>query len=364
MEEGLTDGLGDPARRRNWPALDGLRGIAVLAVLFFHVHAPGAANGYVGVDVFFALSGFLITYLLIHERRTTGAVSLGRFYARRALRLLPALVATLLGVCVLASITGDLNTVGPGALAALLYVANWWIYLGGGAPLLEHTWTLAIEEHFYLVWPLLVLALGSASRRLRSVGWTGLTVVVVLFVLPWPDLIAPVKLSYERGIPIVWGSLLALAVATPRLAGRVRVLGWAGAVALVALLALIADLGHLPSRWLEGVTSVPGVLSVIIVAMIVTRPNARTARVLEITPLRWAGKRAYGIYLYHFPISSLLINHVAVEWPSGAVAAVATVLSLVVACLSYRYLEQPFLRLKDRFASTPVSDGASQLTVG
>ena len=359
MEEGLTRGPAQPARRRNWPALDGLRGIAVLAVLFFHIHAPGAANGFVGVDVFFALSGFLITYLLIQERRATGSVSLGRFYARRALRLLPALGATLLGVCLLALITGDLDTVGPGALAALLYVANWWIYLGGAAPLLEHTWTLAIEEHFYLVWPLLVLALGSASRRLRSVGWTGLTAVVVLFVVPWPDAIAAVKLSYERGIPIVWGSLLALAVATPRVASRVRALGWAGAVALAALLALIADVGHLPSRWLEGVTSVPGVLSVIIVAMIVTRPRAHAARLLEITPLRWAGKRAYGIYLYHFPISSLLINQLDLGWPSLAVALVATVLSLVVAGLSYRYLEQPFLRLKHRFASTPV---ASPLT--
>lgn len=332
-----------------WPALDGLRGIAVLAVVLFHLHAPGGANGYVGVDAFFALSGFLITSLLLSERAKTGWISLPRFYARRGLRLLPALIATVTLACLAGVLTGTLAKVGPGALAALFYVANWWIYLGGAAPLMEHTWTLAIEEHFYLVWPLLVLALTSRVRRLRNLGVAAACVLVLVALVPWPSGIEPVKLSYLRGAPIVWGSVLAVFLTRAPAVKWVRAVALAGPIALVLLVALITGVVPFPKSGLEGVTSVPGALSIIIVALIVTRPAARTVTVLGATPLRWVGVRAYGIYLYHFPIASLLLNHLGGRLPSWAVIVVGIGASLVVAALSYQFLERPFLRLKSHF---------------
>src|SRR5688572_19999684 len=167
---------------RHMPALDGLRGLAVAGVVL--CHAGHLTGGYLGVDLFFVLSGFLITSLLLTERRDTGRISLSGFWARRARRLLPALFGMLAGVAVYAAVWADraeLDPIRADALATLGYVANWRaIFAGNGywdvfsAPSpLEHTWSLAIEEQFYLVWPLAVLALlwvGRGSARAVLTG--------------------------------------------------------------------------------------------------------------------------------------------------------------------------------------------------
>ncbi len=172
---------------RNLPALDGLRAVAVAGVIAYHLGAPWASGGYLGVDLFFVLSGFLITSLLIEEWAANGRVRLAAFWARRARRLLPALFLLLvaLGVFVVAlgrlgsaaSIAHiDLSGLRGDALATLLYVANWhaifahqsyFAQYAAPSPL-EQTWSLAIEEQFYLVWPLLLVALLAAWRRARK----------------------------------------------------------------------------------------------------------------------------------------------------------------------------------------------------
>jgi len=181
------------------PALDGMRGIAVLLVLLFHLRVPGFRAGFIGVDLFFVLSGFLITSLLLEEIRRTGRVSVPAFWARRARRLLPALVLVLLVVGIVtwatatyterASIRGDL-------LATTGYVANWHLIststyftdIGVDSPL-EHTWSLGIEEQFYLVWPLLVFAVAALAIRPRNgvavLALLGATASAVALALLW-----------------------------------------------------------------------------------------------------------------------------------------------------------------------------------
>src|SRR5919108_2124366 len=177
-----TVGSGDPEAGGHVRALDGMRAVAVVLVLLFHLRLPGFGAGYLGVDIFFVLSGFLITTLLLTEHDRTGRISLPDFWARRARRLLPALVLVLVVVAIVtwltatfterASIRGDL-------LATTGYVANWrfietssyFADIGVDSPL-EHTWSLAIEEQFYLLWPLLVFGALSISRRSRLAGGT------------------------------------------------------------------------------------------------------------------------------------------------------------------------------------------------
>ena len=343
--------------RHIWLGLDGLRGIAVLAVVVFHLSVGWATNGYVGVDIFFALSGFLITWLLLDERARTGRIGLPQFYMRRVLRLYPALFVTVVGVLLLGVLADQIGRVLPGALAALAYVANWWIYAGNEAVLLEHTWTLAIEEHFYLVWPILVILLTSRSVRLRTVGVTTALVLSAIVLTRWPEAIEGVRGSYVRGAPIIWGSLLAALLRRFPPGRRIRLAaGPIGLLALVALLVVVTIPAALPIGWMGGLRSFPGLLAVLVIAVSVIEPTSFAERVLSWEPLRWVGKRAYGIYLYHFPIIMVLSFQLDFGLPRWAVAMLALALTLAMAGVSYRWLETPFLRLKRRYspAAAPI----------
>lgn len=351
----MTDGptRDEPPRTRHiWTGLDGLRGIAVMGVVVFHLAVEWAGNGYVGVDVFFALSGFLITWLLLEEHDRTRHISLTRFYMRRILRLYPALVATVLLVLLLGLLAEQVDRVLPGAIAALLYAANWWIYTGREALLLEHTWTLAIEEHFYLLWPLLVILWMSRRGPVRAVGMVVTAVLAALVLLPWPEAFEGVRGSYLRGAPIVWGSLAAALLRRVEIGPRSRsIVGVAGLGALLVLSFMMVTPTRLPTEWMTGLRSLPGLLSVIVVIAVVASPGCMAARILSWAPLRWMGKRAYGIYLYHLPITMVLAFQLDVGLPDFARALLTVALTITVAGASYRWLETPFLRLKRRYAS-------------
>lgn len=338
-----------PNARAYWPGLDGLRGVAAVAVVIFHANFGPAVNGYAGVDVFFALSGFLITSLLLSERFRNGSISLARFYIRRLLRLYPALLAVCLLVLVAAAATHKLDRETGPVIAALVYVANWWIYLGKPAPLLDHTWTLAIEEHFYAIWPAALSLLLASSRRRRAAGWLVVAAVCLLIVLPWPTGIESVRGSYLRGAPIVWGSLLAVVLRRWPLQPRRRsALLWVvSALLLVLLLAptrIAADL-------VTGPAGIAGLLSVVLVAVIVRTPGG-TGGLWGTAPLLWIGRRSYGLYLYHFPILSLFAHQLSFG-PTWSRRLIALPMVFLVTAVSYRYLEAPFLDVKARrFATT------------
>lgn len=340
-----------PSARTQWPGLDGIRGIAAVAVLFFHAQLGFAHNGYVGVDVFFALSGFLITSILLGEIDRTGRIRFRRFYIRRALRLLPALTAACITVVVVGVAAGKAGELTRGALAALAYVANWWMYTGRPAPLLEHTWTLAIEEHFYAIWPVLLFGLFARRRWIRiTTAVVGLGLVVVVLT-PWPEPITHVRATYLRGFPIIWGSLLAVASRHGVVRERGHLASWPAAAALAALLALLCIPWKLPEPWLTGPNSVAGLLSLVVLSGIVLAPSSPAAVLLSGRVMRWAGTRSYGLYLYHFPILQVL-RHQVVVGPEWARMALGVVLSIAVTEASFRWLESPFLRLKDRMGSS------------
>lgn len=343
------------------PGLDGLRGVAVLAVLGYHLGVGGFDGGFLGVEVFFTLSGYLVTALLFAEVRHSGRINLRRFARARARRLVPAMLACLAGTAaVVQLITPDRFGALSGHLAAsLLYIQNWHLILAdvpyaaafdNPSPLL-HLWSLAIEAQLYLVWPLVLTSCLAALGRRR-------TVVVILTlatlsalsaaVLFDPD--APARVYFgtdTRASGFLVGAALAAAWGSrPRTAGTAgaRRYGWLGTAGLAGLIAAFVLASEFDERlYRHGGFAIIGVLTAMVVAAAV-HPTSWPARLLGTRPLAWLGERSYGIYLYHWPIvvfteplpgSRLLID-------IGRVAA-----TLVVAAASYRWFELP-IRLAGR----------------
>ena len=320
---------------RRWPGLDGLRGCAVAAVVLYHLDL--VQGGFQGVDVFFVLSGFLITRLVVAEYERTGRVALGRFYLRRSLRLYPALiVVSAFCVAVALAARRSLADTLHDAGVSVLYVANLFPLPSG---LLDHTWTLALEEQFYLVWPpLLLLCLrGRSTWRWLPAG----SLVIVVLAL---DLAAGrdgALHSYVRAMGLPLGC--ALALARPWAVTRLARFGAPAAVGL-----LLAVLLPLPAALTTGwPASIGAFLAVPVVALLTLRPVA----LFTWQPLRWLGLRSYGLYLWHFPLLALARHHAPEAIPLSARLVAGLLASLIAAELSVRLVERPALRLRDDWAS-------------
>lgn len=330
------------------PALDGLRAVAVVAVVASHSWAQALPGGWIGVDVFFVLSGYLITSILLGEHERTGKISFRRFYARRALRLFPALAVTLLlgvGIAYLVYPASASDTVHE-AIAAALYVANWVVAFGQvRSGLLIHTWTLAIEEQFYWTWPLaLAILLRLGGRQLALRVTLGLIAVIVLHRL------TGVPGAYfrtdTRADTLLVGCAVAIAGSMELFdrvpAACIRVAGAVGAVAMAA----VAVAGGQTSSLMQTVGfTLVALAAACIVVMVAVRPLPLPVRALSHPVLEWAGRRSYGIYLYHPLCLALLAPRLGVDGPATLLASLT--LALATAAVSYRYLETPFLRLKD-----------------
>ena len=333
------------------PVLDGLRGIAVLIVLVGHGPIAFLGGG-PGVTVFFTLSGFLITALLLEERRTNGRVDLGRFYARRALRLLPALAVCLVAVAIGLTV---LEMPLTGVWYAALYVANLAPALGAKLPYLSHTWSLSLEEQFYVAWPLTLLLLARLRRpwAVAAASGVGIAVCAVLRVVVDRDALLTQPQALQVAFHLLWradallvGCLLAL-VLGPALRLPRALIGWAGACGVATVLAASlqarSDLYY--SVW---ITAVP--LATAAVLVWVLSIETPFSRALTWGPLRYTGRISYGLYLWHFPIFVLLRRDLE-HLPSVVEIAIATAVSFAVASVSYFVVERPFLRLKRRFES-------------
>lgn len=322
---------------RRWLGLDGLRGVAVVAVVLFHAGlAPG---GFMGVDVFFVLSGFLITGLLRREFAKTGTIRLARFTARRLMRLYPALLVVCLFVLAVALATRTaVPEVTHDVVRALTYTSNL-VPLQTG--LLDHTWTLSIEEQFYLVWPLLLLV----ALRFGT-AWAWLPTLGLLAVILGSDLLqgqSGALHTYVRAMGLPLGC--ALAFATPWIMRALR-----PAALVAAPLLLLAFFVPLPPFLTTGwPISVGALLTVPVVAALVSTRIAP----LERGPLHWLGLRSYSLYLWHLPLMSLALHQAPDAIPVWARIVGGVTASLMAAELSYRFVEQPFLRLRDRRRPDP-----------
>ena len=340
------------------PGLDGLRAVAVVAVVAYHLELPWAPRGgAVGVTLFFSLSGYLITTLLLRELAGAGRVRLGAFYVRRALRLFPALLLVVGAVAAYAVVveppTSRARDLG-GLPYVLGYVGNWHRAVEGfgSLGLLDHTWTLSVEEQFYVLWPPLLLGvLRWGSRRwcyvLLAVGCVG---PLVVRLLVWDGLGSAARVlngTDTAADPLLMGCALAvaLAVAGPeRLRRVVAVAVWPATALLVADGVFRLDGNDLPT----GVTvtllwgpAALGLASTVVVAAVVLRPPAWLAT----SGLRALGRISYGLYLWHYPVIRVLEERGPGEL-SGAGQLLAVAVTLGAATASYALVERPLLRLK------------------
>jgi peptidoglycan/LPS O-acetylase OafA/YrhL len=340
------------------PELDGLRALAVAAVMLFHANVSWAKGGFLGVDVFFVLSGFLITRLLLEERELTGHVALLRFYLRRILRLFPALVVVCLAVAIYAAIWlphAQLVQTWHDVFATATYHMNWVQALHDQPAfgLLDHAWSLSIEEQFYVVWPLILIG----AHRLGGVRGVGLVALVgalvsaglrVVFVHHGlPDRRIYFGLDSHADGLLLGCALAALTLLWPGLPDALtsRATRWIGPAALVAVAAAAATV-TLTSRALYqwGYFAF-----VIVTALLIADLYARglTSRGLRHQPLVAVGRISYGLYLWHWPVY-LVLNGGRIHWAFVPLTLLRLAVSGVFACGSFILVEQPFLRLKRR----------------
>ena len=362
--------------------LDGIRALAIVAVLLYHGGVIWAGGGFLGVEAFFVLSGFLITSLLIAEWRDSATIALRAFWARRARRLLPGLFCMVAVVGLyeaLASAGSSLPDLRGDGIATLFYYGNWHEiatqsnYFAATGPVspLQHTWSLAIEEQFYIVWPTALLAAIWLTRRTmrrstpsdQRVLTTLLAISVTLALVSAAEAMilfhggAGVNRVYygtdTRAVSLLTGASLAFALAllrrpdstertTPRAAGS-GVLGWGALLALSVVLAMMhyAD-GASPWLYPFGMVGLDLAVAVIIAA-VVLRPDSAAGRLFSVAPARRLGQISYGVYLWHFPLFVWLTA--ASTGVSGtALLVVRLSVTLLVSIISFVLVEQPVRR--------------------
>jgi peptidoglycan/LPS O-acetylase OafA/YrhL len=350
--------------QRYMPGLDGLRAIAVLAVIAYHLNPAWAPGGLLGVGVFFTLSGYLITDLLLGQREATGRLQLGEFWLRRARRLLPALFlmlavvvawVTLLDRSLLPGLRGDV-------LAAVGYVSNWWNIVReasyfarfGPPPTLDHLWSLAVEEQFYLIWPwLLWLGLRYIPGRYTQAGVTlaGAALSAAAMALIYQPGVDPTRV-YEgtdtRAFGLLIGAALAMVWPSRELRadridhrGRLLIDG-GGVVGLVIIGILIWRTSeYSPLLYKGGIVFLSVATALVLSALV--HPASWLGGAVGWMPLRWLGVRSYGIYLWHYPIIVLTAPGPQ-QRASFSLEAFQVVATIVVATLSWQFFEEPIRR--------------------
>ncbi|MFF2369863.1 acyltransferase family protein [Agromyces sp. NPDC058110] len=367
------------------PEIQALRAVAVAAVVLHHGWPAVAPAGYMGVDVFFVVSGYLITALLLREVHRTGGISLRQFYVRRARRILPAAMAVLLAVSAATLAFApyrDWAAYFREIVASAFYVENWRLAADSQTPAsadlestpVQHFWSLSVEEQFYLAWPLLILlALWVFHRRgvpLRRVLWAVLGSVSVLsfawsLVLTADDH----NLAYFSTLSRAWefgvGGLLALLTATVPRAAAVHLkvarswASWAGLALIAVPIVTFHDTEAFPGLWV--LLPVVGTLAIIWAGM----PDLpwSTARLAGLRPVQWVGDISYSLYLWHWPIFMFVPMITGVPSPP-ALMVVLVAVALGVSALSKRFIEDPFRRRVGPVGSHPrVLAGALAFTL-
>jgi peptidoglycan/LPS O-acetylase OafA/YrhL len=357
------------------PGLDGVRACAVVAVMMYHGGIPFMTGGFMGVDTFFVLSGFLITSLLVGEWRQTLTIKLGAFWARRARRLLPALFMMLLFVAFFASVIVPKGTYGAlrlDALSTLLYVSNWHFILvnsnyfnetASASPLL-HTWSLAVEEQFYLIWPLLVLLVLRLTRSMRALF--ALCVAAASASAIWMYVLYDGGVNTNRvylgtdtrsqclfigcalavGLVLVTqhrhdeGTLAAGELWRPAHRAGQWLCGALGIVGVVGAGLIWVRTGTTSSFPYSGGFFLIGLATAGVILSIVGAPRSIVPRLLSLTPVRYVGRISYGLYIWHWPLF-IWIDHARTGLTGYPLFAVRVVVTFAVAVLSFHLVERP-----------------------
>jgi peptidoglycan/LPS O-acetylase OafA/YrhL len=344
-------------------SLDGIRGTAILLVILAHLNVVKDHFGSLGVNAFFVLSGFLITCILVEEWDNSGGISLRNFYARRGLRLLPPLIAVLAVFVTLEFLTepmkGAIRTSGH-ALKALFYYTNWaQTFRFSRTSIFAHTWSLSIEEQFYLVWPIILIFLLRRTSRTSSLCWillltffSVLARIAVLTIEPGTQYgIRRVNLGLDtRADSLLLGCFAGMAISSrliPQTSYIKMLFRWGSMLSIAGLLFIGVRI-----RAFDPGMSTFGLLAAsffaaVVIAHLVIEFNSPQHRILEFAPLVFLGKISYGLYLWHYPILKIMQRH---DWPGWHLAYLPITVGVTLA--SYYWLELPCLRLKNRFQQT------------
>jgi peptidoglycan/LPS O-acetylase OafA/YrhL len=371
---------GGPNPGRRLSGLDGLRAFAVLSVVVFHLDFSLSPGGFLGVDVFFVISGFLITNLIATEILASGRFDLRNFYIRRARRLLPTVFVLIVAIALVSETIwhDQLATLTGGALSSLGYVTNWWLiadhqdyFVSAGRPtMFQHLWSLAIEEQYYVVWSLVILAVAGTvfairramdpARRLRLVVviaavLAGVSTGIMAFYANAQDL--PYRGSTSRvyfgsdthsmGLFLgsAAGALAALLVSRPGspTRKRARFVSITDVVGMAALGVVVYEFfavnEYRPGLYRGGFLLFDAVVLAVILCAV--RSGSLFGRLLDIRPIRWIGQRSYSIYVWHWPVVVVTRPELDVHGPLFLVNTGRFVLILGLASLSYRYIEVP-----------------------
>jgi peptidoglycan/LPS O-acetylase OafA/YrhL len=360
----FTNGTGTRARLGYIPALDGVRAVAVAAVLVYHGELGWFSGGFLGVDVFFVLSGYLITSVLLDAwRKNGGRLGLGRFYLHRARRLLPALFAMIAVTCayVVVFLPDEASKLRGGVVASFGYVTNWYLIFHqqsyfsslGRQPMLQHLWSLAIEEQFYLLWPLLlglVLKFWRPSRvKLAVTIFAAAAVSALLMAVLYRAGGDPSRVYYgtdTHASGLLVGAGMAVLLPPWQLRGKLGrgapiALDAIGLTALVVLVWCFANVSEFDTVLYRGGYLVFACIAAVVV-LVAAHPAATvTSGLLATRPMVWIGKRSYGIYLWHWPV--YMVTRPGVDLPlTGIPVFIFRVgITVALAAASYRFLEVP-----------------------
>ncbi|EGQ3993623.1 acyltransferase family protein [Staphylococcus pseudintermedius] len=350
-----------PINPRYMPGLDGVRAVAVIAIIIYHLNPQWLSGGFLGVDTFFVISGYLITSLLLTEYHNTGKIELMSFWLRRVKRLIPAVLFLVMGVIVLSLIfmPTEIQKVRADSIAAIFYVSNWWYIMQNvdyfeqfAVQPLKHLWSLAIEEQFYLVFPIVLLSLLSFIRRLKSIGIIFLILLVIsmiaMMVLYVPnENVARVYFGTDTRIQtLLMGVLLALVWPPFQLKAKVNrqmrtMIDTAGVVGLAILFICFKFVSETNSILYYGGFFLISTVTLLVIASSV-HPSGYFAKFLGNKVFTFIGSRSYSLYLWHYPII-VLIHHQFVQGQIPPLVYVVEILLMVLmAEFSYKFIEQPF----------------------
>ena len=347
------------------PSLDGLRALAVLLVVGVHTRPRLVPSGSFGVDVFFVLSGFLITTLLAEELDRSGRVSIGRFYVRRALRLLPALGALLLTVTLWALLVASPQTRHDAlreVVAAGSYTRNLTLWAHVPGPMLGHTWSLAQEEQFYLLWPAVIVLCLRPRRNAHTTTAVLLAVFVIVTVLHTEHVRGPGSILIGRPEALLLGAAMALVrrdhpsawltVAGSR-RSHVATAATVCGLGVLLVISMIRSVGEIDSP----AFTLAALAAAALIFGLVSLDGRGPARLFTWRPAVAVGVVSYGLYLWHMPALRWTDDHLAGR-PAVVRIGVGLALGVVATLLSYRLIERPALRLKQRLA--PSTSGSAQ----
>ncbi|EJA1859971.1 acetyltransferase [Staphylococcus pseudintermedius] len=350
-----------PINPRYMPGLDGVRAVAVIAIIIYHLNPQWLSGGFLGVDTFFVISGYLITSLLLTEYHNTGKIELMSFWLRRVKRLIPAVLFLVMGVIVLSLIfmPTEIQKVRADSIAAIFYVSNWWYIMQNvdyfeqfAVQPLKHLWSLAIEEQFYLVFPIVLLSLLSFIRRLKSIRIIFLILLVIsmiaMMVLYVPnENVARVYFGTDTRIQtLLMGVLLALVWPPFQLKAKVNrqmrtMIDTAGVVGLSILFICFKFVSETNSILYYGGFFLISTVTLLVIASSV-HPSGYFAKFLGNKVFTFIGSRSYSLYLWHYPII-VLIHHQFVQGQIPPLVYVVEILLMVLmAEFSYKFIEQPF----------------------